>query len=125
MLEMLDKKLLENIGTMIEQNTLLRDDEGKLQVNIPVISMQDRWDIYELSEKYDNIISERFHDRFMEIMKNPVKLPKHLKSVPDWLRYMDCCSYFPSAVILEAREKGLFLNGYDRPAPAIMLCVEK
>ena len=125
MLEMLDKKLLENIGTMIEQNTLLRDDEGKLQVNIPVISMQDRWDIYELSEKYDNIISERFHDRFMELMKNPVKLPKHLKSVPDWLRYMDCCSYFPSAVILEAREKGLFLNGYDRPAPAIMLCVEK
>ena len=125
LLEMLDKKLLENIGTMIEQNTLLRDDEGKLQVNIPVISMQDRWDIYELSEKYDNIISERFHDRFMELMKNPVKLPKHLKSVPDWLRYMDCCSYFPSAVILEAREKGLFLNGYDRPAPAIMLCVEK
>ena len=124
-LEMLDKKLLESINTMTEQNVMLRDNEGKLKANIPVISMQDRWDICELSEKYDNIISERFHDRFMELMKNPVKLPKHLKSVPDWLRYMDCCSYFPSAVILEARERGLFLKGYDRPAPAIMLCVEK
>ena len=124
-LEMLDKKLLESINTMTEQNVMLRDNESKLKANIPVISMQDRWDICELSEKYDNIISERFHDRFMELMKNPVKLPKHLKSVPDWLRYMDCCSYFPSAVILEARERGLFLKGYDRPAPAIMLCVEK
>lgn len=124
-IEMFDKKLRENIGTMIEQNVMLRDADGKLKINVPVISMQDRWDIYELSEKYDNVISERFHNRFMELMKNPVKLPKHLKSVPDWLRYMDCCSYFPSAVILEAREKGLFLNGYDRPAPAIMLCVEK
>jgi RNA polymerase sigma-70 factor (ECF subfamily) len=125
MIEMLDKELLENIDTIIERNILLRDDEGRLKNNIPVISMQDKWDIYELSEKYDNIISEQFHDRFMELMKNPVKLPKHLRSVPEWLRYMECCSCFPSAVIIEARERGLFLKEYDKPAPAIMLCVEK
>ena len=124
-IEMFDKKLLENIGTMIEQNVMLRDADEKLKINIPVISVQDRLDICELSEKYDSIISERFHDRFMELMKNPVKLPKHLKSVPNRLRYMDCCSYFPSAVIVEARERGLFLKGYDKPAPAVMLCVEK
>ena len=123
--EMFDRKVLDKINELISINFFCRDDDKKLLLNIPVIAMQDRWNIYELSEKYDNMISTEFHDEFMKLMKNPVKLPKHLKSVPRWQQYMRCCDSFPMAVIFEAKNCGLFLNGYDKPAPAVMLCVEE
>ena len=124
-LEMYDRKILDRIDELISIDFLRRDDDKKLLLNIPVIAMQDRWDIYKLSDKYDNMISSEFHDEFMKLMKNPVKLPKHLKSVPRWQQYLRCCDSFPMAVVLEAKSCGLFLNGYDKPAPAVMLCVEE
>ncbi|MBR1863700.1 MAG: hypothetical protein IJ806_06410 [Ruminococcus sp.] len=45
--------------------------------------------------------------------------------MPEWLRYLNCCTYFPAAVIIGAMKRGLFLKGYERPAPAIKLCEEK
>lgn len=123
--EMFDRKVLDKIDELISIDFFRRDDDKKLLLNIPVIAMQDRWNIYKLSEKYDNMISTEFHDAFMKLMKNPVKLPKHLKSVPRWQQYMRCCDSFPMAVVLEAKNCGLFLNGYDKPAPAVMLCVEE
>ena len=67
------------------------------------------------------MISDSFRDEFMKLMKNPVVLPVHLKSVPEWQRYMHCCSCFPMMVILNAKEKGLFLKGADSPAPAVFI----
>lgn len=125
LLEMIDREILDKTNDLIDADFLRRNEDGNLTLNLPVISMQDRWDIYELSEKYDNIITAEFHDEFMKLMKSPVQLPKHLKSVPKWQQYMRCCYSFPMAVILEARKNGLFLAGYDKPAPAAMLCVEK
>lgn len=125
LLEMFDRKVLDRIDRLIEIDYLSRDNDNKLTLELPVISMQDRWDIYAMSEKYDNLITTEFHDEFMKMMKNPVQLPKHLKSVPKWQQYMRCCDSFPMAVILEARRNGLFLDGYDQPAPGAMLCVEK
>ena len=125
LLEMFDRKILDKIDELISIDFFRRDEDKKLLLNIPVIAMQDRWDIYKLSEKYDNMLSSEFHDEFMKLMKNPVKLPKHLKSVPKWQQYLQCCDSFPMAVISEAKNCGLFLNGYDKPAPAVMLCVEE
>ncbi len=90
--------------------------------------MSDRWKLYELSGKYSKIISEKFFDEISRLMKNPVKLPPHLKSVPDWLRYMNCCATFPMRVIMNAHENGLFLadrNLKENPAPAVFLAVEE
>jgi RNA polymerase sigma-70 factor (ECF subfamily) len=125
MLEMLDKKLLEGIDQILEFNIMYRDDEGKLKVNIPVITMSDRWELYSLSNKYKNIIVQNYHDKIIELVRKPVKLPKHLKSVPNWLKYLNCCSLFPSAIISEAKDRGLFLKRYDKPVPAVILCVKK
>jgi RNA polymerase sigma-70 factor (ECF subfamily) len=61
-------------------------------------------------------------------MQNPVKLPVHLRSVPDWQRYMYCCSTLPMLVIMKAKGEGLFLKEYNRdsyPVPAIFLAIEK
>lgn len=125
LLDMIDRSLLDKTEEFIAHDLLARDEDKKLRLNIPVISMQDRWDIYSLSDKYNNIIAEKFHDEFLKLMKTPVKLPKHLKSVPKWQQYMRCADSFPMAVVCEARERGTFLKGYGKPAPAIMLCVEK
>ncbi len=106
----------------------LAKEEKRIIADVPVISMSDRWKLYELSEKYDNMISEKFHDEIMKLMQNAVKLPTHIKSVPNWQRYMECCSTFPMRVIMNAHENGLFLAGRDlkeNPAPAVFMAVEK
>ncbi len=53
--------------------------------DVPVLKMSNRRKLYELSEKYDNMISEKFHDEIMKFMHDPVKLPQHPKSVPNCL----------------------------------------
>ncbi len=49
----------------------------------------------------------------------------HLKTVPKWQQYMLCGDSAPMAVILKAKEKGLFLEGVDYPVPAAVLLCEK
>ncbi|MCM1055052.1 MAG: sigma-70 family RNA polymerase sigma factor [Bacteroides sp.] len=118
------RSCIEKVDAFISLNYLSREN-GKLVCEVPVISMADRWKMYELSEKWDNLISEGFHDVFMRVMKNPVILPPHLKSVPNWLRYMDCCSKLPMAVIVKAKDNGLFLNNAAFPSTGVFLAVEK
>lgn len=48
------------------------------------LKKKDSRKLYELSEKYDNMISEKYHDDIMKLMQNPVKLSDHLKFVPNW-----------------------------------------
>lgn len=115
---------IEKIDTFVSKNYLSREN-GKLVCEVPVISMADRWKLYEISEKWDNIISDKFHDEFMRAMENPVVLPSHLKSVPDWLRYMECYQSLPMAVIIKAKDNGLFLKGAEFPVPGVFIAVEK
>ena len=124
-LEMLDKKLLEDVDQIIDYKLMIRDPDGKLQINIPVITMSDRWNLYSMSNHYEKRIVDKYLNHMTELFQNPVILPKHLKSVPNWLRYLECCSHFPSAILCEAKDRGLFLKGYDHPVPAVMLCVKK
>ena len=119
-LPVLISRCFENLDYFIDTGFLARED-GKTICDIPIITSKERFDLYELSEKYDNIISDKFHDELMKLMKNPVILPPHLKSVPQWQRYMHCCSSFPMMVILNAKENGLFLNGINSPAPAVFI----
>ena len=49
----------------------------------------------------------------------------HLKTIPKWQQYMLCGDSVPMAVILKAKEKGLFLEGVDYPVPAAVLLCEK
>ncbi len=107
---------------------LSSNEQKKVICDVPVLKMSDRWKLYELSEKYDNMISEKYHDEIMKLMHYPVKLPPHLKSVPNYLRYMQCHATFPMRVIMNAHENGLFLAGRDlkeNPAPAVFLAVEE
>lgn len=125
MMGALSQKTLKWMDSYIEMDYFERNEGGELVINVPVLSQEERSDFYGLSGKYDQRLSEQFHGEYLRLMQKPVILPKHLKSVPNWQRYLTSCCNFPCALIYEAREKGLFLKGYDRPAPAVMLWMEK
>lgn len=110
---------------MIKLGILTKED-NKTVIDMPVITMSNRYDLYELSEKYHQLIAEKFHDEFAKLMRNPVKLPAHLKSVPEWQQYMNCCSTLAMRVIINAKRDRLFLQkSIDLPVSVMFLCTEK
>lgn len=124
LLPVINAGCFENFDVLIERRYLARDG-GKVVCAVPVITDRERYELYDLSEKYDNIIAEKFHDEFLGLMKNPVKLPPHLKSVPEWQRYMECCATVSMRIVKNALDNGLFPKCADYPAPAVLLSVKE
>lgn len=119
-------KLLENVDTYIQLDFLERLPDGKLKLNMPVLSNANRKAFYDLMEEYAEKLSKAFHDEYLKMIKNPATVPKHLqKDVPGFLRYLNTCCFFPSALIYELKNRGLFLKGYDKPVPAVLMVVTK
>lgn len=114
----------ENFDDFLERRYLAKEGE-KVVCAVPVITDRERHELYDLSEKYDNILAEKFHDEWLKLMKNPVMLPSHLKSVPEWQRYMECCSTVTMRIIRNALDNGLFPQCADYPAPAILISIKE
>lgn len=123
-LPLINAGCFENFDKFIEFRYLVKEGD-KVVCDVPVIADKERYELYDLSEKYDNIIAEKFHDDFIKLMVNPVKLPPHLKSVPEWQRYMECCSTVTMRIIKNAVDNGLFSKCADYPAPAILISVNE
>lgn len=123
-LPMISADCFDNFEIFIESRYLAREN-GKIVCDIPVLSDEERFWLYELSERIDRLIAGQFHDEFMKLMKNPVKLPPHLKSVPEWLRRMLCCAALPMLVIEKAKDNGMFPQCANYPAPAILISVRE
>ena len=121
----ISQKLLTNIDTFIELDFVERSADGRLILNVPVLSLREKGQFYELMGSYTDKLCTAFHDQFITMIKNPVAVPKQIQAdVPDFLRYINTCCYFPSALIYEARERGLFLKGYEKPVPPVILFVD-
>lgn len=127
-LPIINLNCFDNVNSLEKLNFLTKGENGKIIADIPVISMSDKWNIYEISDKYCKSIKDKFRNELMTLMKNIVKVPEHLKSVPEWQKYMNCCSTFTMQVILKAKDEGLFLNVYnlyDNPVPAVFIAIEE
>ena len=121
----ISQKLLANIDTFIDLDFVERSADGKLILNVPVLSMVEKRQFYELMGVYTDKLYTIFHDQFIKMIKNPVIVPKQIQAdVPDYLRYLNTCCFFPSALIYEARERGLFLKDYEKPVPPVIMFVE-
>ncbi|MCR5458327.1 MAG: RNA polymerase sigma factor [Acetatifactor sp.] len=119
-------KLLENMDTYLKLDLVERLPDGKLKLNVPVLSNVERKAFYDLMEEYTEKLSRAFHDEYLTMIKNPVTVPKQLqKDVPGFLRYLHTCGFFPSALIYEAKSRGLFLKDYAKPAPPVIMVVTK
>ncbi len=127
-LPVIDAHCFDNIEGLIKLGILTQDDSGKVMLGIPVIKMNDRWELYKLSDEYSNEITERLGKEFEALLENSVKLPPHLKSVPNWQRYMQCSSLVKMMIIMNAHENGLFLsdrNLEESPVPAVFLAIDE
>lgn len=126
LLPVIDAHCFDNIDGLTKLGILTKGENGNVMIDVPVIKMSERWELFKLSDKYSNEISEKFGTEFEGLIENPVKLPPHLKSVPDWQRYMYCAAVVKMMIIMNAHENGLFLAGRDleeNPAPAVYLAI--
>ena len=122
----ISQKVLESINEFLKLDFLERSEDGKLQLNVPVLNREGKKAFYELMEQYSIKLSEIFRDDYTKMIQNPVAVPKQIRQdVPGFLRYLNTCCYFPSALIYELRERGLFLKGYKKPVPAVLMEIEK
>ena len=119
-------KTLESLDTLVHLDFLERTPEGKLKLNVPVVSQEEKDTFYGLANEYANKLAEACHEEFIGMIRNPVNVPKQIQSdVPGFLRYLFTCCFFPSAVILEARSRGRFLQGCEKPVPAVLMVVSE
>ncbi len=123
-LPLINAGCFENFDIFIEKRYLARDGE-RVVCDVPVIADSERHELYGLCERYDKIIAEKFHGEFIKLLKNPVKIPPHLKSVPGWFRYMWHCNSLPMLIAEKAKDSGLFPECADYPAPAMLLSVNE
>lgn len=121
----ISQKLLANIDLFIKLDFVERSASGKLILNVPVLSMDEKKQFYKLMGVYTDKLCAKFHDQFITMIKNPVEVPKQIRAdVPDFLRYINTCCYFPSAFIYEAKKRGLFLKDYEKPVPPVVMVVD-
>lgn len=122
-LSVIDRRCMENTDRFIAMRYLTRDGSGKLVCEVPVLFQQEEKEFSRLCGRCREEIEEKFGGEMAELMKDPIKLPLHLRSVPDWQRYMLCCDSFPAAVLYKMKRAGLLFGEADSPAPAIMLVI--
>ncbi|MCM1299161.1 MAG: sigma-70 family RNA polymerase sigma factor [Firmicutes bacterium] len=123
-LPLINAGCFENFDKFVELRYLARES-GKAACDVPVITEKERLELYDLSEKYDNILAEKFRSDFIRLMVDPVRLPPHLKSVPEFQRYMYCCSTVSMRIVENALKDGLFSKCADYPAPAVLISVKE
>lgn len=121
----ISQKVLENMDVFLSLDFVERTADGKLQLNVPVLNKEEKRAFYGLMDEYTEKLSKTFHDDYEKMIQNPVIVPKQIRQdVPGFLRYLNTCCFFPSAFIFEARKRGLFLKGYEKPVPAVLMEVE-
>lgn len=121
----ISQKVFENVELFTKMGFVERTAEGKLQLDVPVLNKEEKKAFYALMEENAVRLKETFYDEYKEMIQNPVIVPKQIRDdVPGFLRYLNTCCYFPSVLIHEARKKGLFLKGYEKTAPAVLMEIE-
>lgn len=122
--DLLDKALVQNTDRLCEGGFLSKEN-GKLTLGIPVLTNEEYKDMTALSDSRQNEIYAPYEASLTEIIRAAkLSVPPHLKSVPEFLR----CLYSDDLImmtLIEAREKGLFLNGADYKTPSAVLVIEK
>ncbi len=101
-----------------------RSPEGKLKLKIPVMSEEERNAFFSLTNEYAEKLLASFRGDYARMIRNPVEVPKQIQGdVPGFLRYLNTCCCFPTALLYEARTRGRFLKGCDGPVPAVLMIV--
>ena len=105
---------------------LLGQADGKPCLKIPVLQSAEYDQVHEAilwaTDELKKAVGEDL-SKFVYSLKTPI--PKHLTSVPELFRYSDATNYLVMAIVREAYEKGLHLQGVDYCCPPVVLVYEE
>lgn len=121
----IDKLCIDKIDDFTALHYLSKDKDGALVCEVPVITNKERCAHFDMCVRYAAELAEKFRDKMKTLYKNPVKIPEHVRSFAEWEKYNYCVFAVPMAVILKAKEAGIFLKGEETPVPAVYMVIEK
>ncbi len=113
------------IDNYVELKLLIKNGSGGLTLTVPVISMSERIDFVNLCDEMKSKLIERFSADITPLASNQIKLPKHLDSVPEWIKHMCCVDSLPMAIVAVALDSGLYVPDRTGGAQAMMLVEDK
>lgn len=121
---LIDNMYDDTIDKLCDMKLVLKTDGG-LEITVPVISREERGDFYCLCGKITDEIGATFTDEITPLASNPIRLPPHLDSVPEWIRHLCCVDSLPMAIVAVALDSGLYVPDRTGGAQAIMLVEDK
>lgn len=124
-LNIINNHCYDNINGYIAMNYLSKNDKGEVVVEVPVLKHDEYTEFTKLFLKYKEKIVNEFKAEFKVLFDNPVETPKHIKSIPNWLKLLWCSAQFPMAVINKAVEEKSFLVDCSMPVPAVVLVIKE
>lgn len=127
--DVIDKLCEANILTKTPViKTADKKETSEILFNLPVLKDESyKWWNDFLKRKI-SFLSEKYVEKLSALFTKPLNIPKHLKNIPEQMRYQENGTYFPMAVIFYAQWNGLYLAGRDfqkNPIPAMIICVDK
>ena len=122
---LIDNNYSAVIDNYVELKLLIRNGSGGLTLTIPVISASERSDFVNLCDEMKSKLIERFSADITPLASNQIKLPKHLESVPEWIKHKWCVSSLPMAIVAAALDSGLYCPDRTGGAQAMMLVEDK
>lgn len=111
---------IENIDVLIESGYI----SGDRKACIPILSEADFKKVLICVETCKNELVDRYRETYEKILKNNyISVPKHLKSVPEYLKYSSSMN-LPMMIILKGKDEGIIFEGVKGNIPAVVI-VEK
>ncbi len=105
---------------------LLTDENGKLAVDIPVMSKAENTELTAIIKHNQEILITELSDSYQKFLKgSAISVPQHLKSVPEFLRYSPATRCIAMSAVREAYEKKLHLHDVDYCCPPVILIYDE
>lgn len=118
----ISNSMLEGIDRLIAKTGLITRENGKLSVDIPVMTQEAYRQAEEaINDAYGRLAAELGREYRAYLKGNMLAIPKHLNHVPTCQRYFPVTNCLVMLIIREAYEKGLHLADVDYCCPPAVL----
>lgn len=118
----INTSIIESIDQFIDSTGFLVRENGKLSVDIPVISQADYKNITDIvKDGYEELKKElgSAYENYLD--NNMLPIPPHLKNIWTGHRYTPITSYIVMGIVREAYKRGLHLKDVDYFCPPSVL----
>ncbi len=114
-------RLIEEIPWYVRCGMLARNEAG-LHVDIPVLSREAYTALCAILERGRDALVDTLGEAYRTYLRGTaIALPRHLTSVPDWLRYQPAVNALLPAILRRAVTMGAHMQGIDYLCPAVLL----